>query len=1119
MQYPYKKRLLNRLLIGSAILAAHLLLRHQVYADSGQLVPDVSEAVSTVEASSVAVESLTPVSDKEPNLLQVEEEGLVLTETVKVEEVLETSAEEVLETSHTVVPETDKKNLLSEDVYALKPETIYMSEKANLIDRLVLPDHVKSEELTWTLDGKPLEDWKTQAVVDREYKEGTFIQLDTHQNGPDHQITIQLNELFGVDPSQRIPKNIRRTYRHYIGEHELVGVSSDGLTVLKKTLTFRPYPSYRTHEEMQAEIEETRQNAASNRYVTIEEIGRSAEGRPIKMGIIAKDQATLDSYLDETSPKMLLQPDQFLKELEKGEATYHLPVLINNTHADEQPGIDIITSLFKTFSSEDTIQFNSQNGDGQLQTVDLNVTSLLDKFIFLFNFTENPDGDVKNLRTLPNGLDPNRDAGYQVNPETKATVQQINKWNPISVLDVHGFVKEFLIEPATPPHDPNFEYDLFSRFMLDHARAMGGAGIANSKYDSYVIPKVDWGTGWDDSFSGYTGVYAMYHGMLGHTLEIPEMNEESFKAGYFAVLGSIGYLSEHPEELMKARLAFYSRGINKIEDPAAEIELVGPDGKQVGRRKGNQPHFFPDYYVIPMSLDRENDLGQAFEMIEYFRRNGVIVQELTADTAGFKKGDLVIDMAQAKRGYANHILYTGSNESAWSEMYAEVVVNFPQMRGFKTQAIFEEDLFKDKVGPVSHKLAPRTSKVDHRAPYHVFANTSADAVRAVNQALSAGKKVYLTDDGYIVDTGTFKNLLSTFALQGEGLYKEPQGESLRPLKLYIPSHSHSWAGDFAIMADSALAMQSLGFELVETAAEADAIVLESKRFDPSIFGQKPVVVVGGVAMKQLEKLGILADFDAQEFKGGSSYEGLMRALIDDQDPLTSGYLANGLFYSNSGNWIETLPAGFKKLVSLALENHYVAGWWPGYEQLAGKIVAATGQFQGQPLTIYAGNPTNKVHTVHFFRWVSNALFGSKLASLIELPKEKQVAPLIILDVEGIVPIGEPGKYPTMEFLDTVGKQSTMEMVGQEERENLSSQEQAPMSSIIVYNRKWLQASQVSQRDQETAPLDQSSPSASSAQQQNHALPSTNSEASSWSLLGLATLLISLGLLVPHTKKQ
>ena len=119
--------------------------------------------------------------------------------------------------------------------------------------------------------------------------------------------------------------------------------------------------------------------------------------------------------------------------------------------------------------------------------------------------------------------------------------------------------------------------------MLDNAHHMGRAGVANSGYDKYIIPKLDWGDGWDDSFSGYTAVYSMYHGILGHTIEIPEGNQESYKAGYYAVLGGLDYLSQNPDRLMEMRLNFYLRGINKVEDPKAENELVGPDGQVVGR--------------------------------------------------------------------------------------------------------------------------------------------------------------------------------------------------------------------------------------------------------------------------------------------------------------------------------------------------------------------------------------------------------------------------------------------------------------------------------------------------------------------------------------------------------
>ena len=88
------------------------------------------------------------------------------------------------------------------------------------------------------------------------------------------------------------------------------------------------------------------------------------------------------------------------------------------------------------------------------------------------------------------------------------------------------------------------------------------------------------------------------------------------------------------------RLNFYLRGLNKTEDPKAENELVGPNGEIVGRVKNGRPKFFPDYYVIPMSLDKDNDAQEAFNMIDYFKRNGVLVKELKEDIGNYKKWGL-----------------------------------------------------------------------------------------------------------------------------------------------------------------------------------------------------------------------------------------------------------------------------------------------------------------------------------------------------------------------------------------------------------------------------------------------------------------------------------------------
>ena len=987
MKSSYKKHLYTTTLSLSAAVLLSVIGHGQVSADS--LEAPQTEPSTVLEAAPATEQAVTAETASPATA----EKGDTAAPATSAEAAATSDVASTTDVAPAASPSTNRAATTADQATRLADSTIYLSEKSTIDDK-VQEKAQAAGKINWTLDNKPLSEWKTWDMETGTLSKDPFLTITETANGNDLDLHMEVKDLFGEDLSLRSPNNIRRTYRNYIGNHELVGTNADLGVTINKTLVFRPYQDYHTHEEMLAAIEKSKEEAKPDRLVQLETLGKSAQGRDMKMGIVSKDQASIDHYLSSTNPTALTKPSEMLAALKDKTLDYKLPVLVHNTHADEQPGIDIITGLFNTFATKEKVSFNTTDEAGNAKTVTLDIPTLLNKFIFLFDFTENPDGDALNLRALANGLDPNRDASYQTNPEVRTVIQMINKWNPIALYDLHGFVKEFLIEPATPPHDPNFEYDLMSNLMLENAHHMGRAGVANSKYDSYIIPKLDWGDGWDDSFSGYTGVYAVYHGILGHTIEIPESNQESYKAGRNAVLGGIDFLNQDPDRLLEMRLNFYLRGLNKTEDPKAENELVGPNGEIVGRVKNGRPKFFPDYYVIPMSLDKDNDAQEAFNMIDYFKRNGVLVKELKEDIGNYKKGDLVIDMAQAKRGYANHILYKGSNESAWAAMYAELLVNFPDMRGFKAEPVFKDGLFTGKLGEVTTTRATRTSEIDPKAPYYVIANTSASAVKAVNQAIAQGKSVYLTDDGYIVDRDTFASLLPNYAIYGDALYKVPSGPTLKPMKVYSPNYHYNWAGVDA-PAHTSLVLEKLGFQIVNTPEEADVVILESNRFDASIFGKKPNLVIGGEAMQKLEKLGVLAGFDAEKLKGGSDYEGLMKAIIDDQDPLTSGYKKNTLFYSNSGNWIEKVPSNFKTLMSIASSDYYIAGWWPKNEVLANKVMAISGELLGQPLFVYAGNPTNRQHPVHFFRWVTNAIFGSKLASLMDYVPAKEPDQVVV----------------------------------------------------------------------------------------------------------------------------
>lgn len=986
-------------------------------------------------------------------------------------------------------PEEAEKNI------ALEDDKVYMTEPKEMVEHVTVGD-VDTDHLTWTLNGKPIEEINNYEMETGDFTGSPFLTVNTERRGNDLVVKVNTDLLFGEDLSLREPNNIRRTYRHYIGDYDLIGTNADKSLVLTKRLTIRPYANYHSYEELMTGIKKITEREHNNRYVATESYGKSAQGRPLLYSVVAKDKESIDRYLNEAMPIMMTRPEDIQKLLDNEKFDYKIPLLFHNTHADEQPGVDIVYGLFDAFANREVVTYQTTTADGKPKTVTLNIPELLDRFIFLFSFAENPDGVVDNTRVLANGLDPNRDTGYQTNPETQAVAGLINQWNPLTLIDFHGFVREFLIEPTTPPHDPNFEYDLTSEAMMAHAHEMGRAGIANSKYEGYIIPKIDYGSGWDDAFSGYTAVYGLYHGILGYTVEIPETNQDSYYAGFFAGLASIAFADNNRDDLLTNRLTFYRRGLNKIEDPKAEEELFAADGTIKGRPRKEGQNFFPDYYVIPMTPNGVSASDEAFSMIEYFKRNGVIVKELTQDYGEFKKGDLVIDMAQAKRGYANHVLYPGMNESDWDAMYAELVVNFPVMRGFKSIPVYTEDKWKDVLGDVTHKEAPRSTLEE--TPYHRFSNNSVAAIQAVNYAIKKGYDVYAYDDSFIVNTDVMAELLKEFPLYAKGLNQKPVGETIKGYKIYTPNNYVGWMG-FETPSEANIVLKALGFEIVNTPEEADVIVLDNGRFDESLLGLKPTLIIGGEAADRLEALKALPGFDAEMLPDGWNNEGLMKAHINKDLPISSGYLPNDYFYSTSGTWIESTPENFTPVVSLMEKDYFISGWWPGFEKLAGKVMAIDGLFNGQPLFIYAGNPLNRQHPHAFYRWVTNAIFRGIPASL----------EAIVEPTEPIVnPDDKPQPLPGGEHV--TGNEDVLTPSQVTHTDKLNDEYQTNQSTLETKEETMMKASELG--------FEMASQGLTADELKQAALPATGQEITFQSLFGLALLTVG-GTLIFVRKRQ
>ena len=200
-----------------------------------------------------------------------------------------------------------------------------------------------------------------------------------------------------------------------------------------------------------------REIETSSNRVRVEVAGQSAGGRDLYLAVVSAPEAMgrLGKY-KAISTMMVKDPEkaqQMIAEL----GDYKVPVFVNGSiHGNEYPGTDAALRLIETLAHDDSPE----------------VQAVLDNVILVVNVVQNPDGRVLGTRQNAAGFDLNRDMLSQTQPEARATVEILTEWNPLITLDLHGFVNPMLIEPTTPPHNSNYEYDLYLKWALGEAYAM-----------------------------------------------------------------------------------------------------------------------------------------------------------------------------------------------------------------------------------------------------------------------------------------------------------------------------------------------------------------------------------------------------------------------------------------------------------------------------------------------------------------------------------------------------------------------------------------------------------------------------------------------------------------------
>lgn len=967
--------------------------------------------------------------------------------------------------------------------------TLTRTDEEYLMDRDLYP---------YYYPGDALENWKCWSTGASAKDYFTLGEVRTVLE--DGLVTVTLpfstNYFFGSANTSSVNRNI---LGGFIGPYTLAACDGDR-QVASAPMYVNTYKGYCRNDDIFATLTDIQAAAAAKgRYMQIVDYGDSEGGRDQYYVLFSDEEASVGAFREMNS-RAVTDPAALQAEIQAGTLTdYRVPFMLNNVHSDENPGADAQLWLLRQLATADTISYNTltgfkdtsvdvtglfapaitgiegftglgsqkftgenarggwNNNTGANDAAELydisggityTVDDLLDNLILICAVTENPDGRAQNTRRNANGFDLNRDAANQTQSETQNISKVINEWNPVVFAEFHGYMSEFLVEPCTPPHEPNLEYDLLVENFLLGAEAFGKAALGTmsaarnyeTKFWSYYTPLRDdydpesmvW-SAWDDLCTNYTPSYAMLNcGALGYTIETPYCTEA---AGDLLVCGTYGllqYVMQNKEDIYLNQLEFFRRGIQNI-DAQTEMDewYVDVHNNELDEgtwrvRYEENENYFPEYYVIPVDAGSQRDPADAYTMGQYLIDNGVRIARLTADTevgdTVFKAGSLVVDMHQAKRNYANAVLWRGADASAsgFPDLYSESVSNFPEMRGFTCVPVAAVGALEGKTAELT-EIVGKSQFSGTSGKIVIVENNGNEAVRAVNALLDAGRAVGLITAGehtgdFVMSYSVFSGVQSKYTLVATGVGTMPEAYQIVRPKIYLTgryplfanykvtegyyaewfSEGYGFADYYNVQNNGTSAYDKmafgsqLGFTIVDDPAEADVILgsvalTSSRNPDPAALAAvqagTPYIAMGSSPLSYIKTALLGGDsFDYSSL----GMEALHSVVYPDESIITSTYVSDEDFiaYSYNCTVLTAYPEDAVVLIRAAEEDSLIAGCCLNEdgEMMDGKVEAIAVTQDGMDLTIFANSIVNRAHQQDDYRYVTNTIYSKCLAS-------------------------------------------------------------------------------------------------------------------------------------------
>jgi len=507
--------------------------------------------------------------------------------------------------------------------------------------------------------------------------------------------------------------------------------------------------------------------AQQSRYVRVDTLGRTTEGRPFLLMTITapQNQGRLDEI--KRAQRLLADPRR-LSEAELGDIRTKQPAVIlisNNIHSDE-----IGSSLMGM-----TLAY-------ELAT-DMDLRPLLDSVVVLMIPSMNPDGldtvvswyrrykgtryDDGNLPWLYHkyvGHDNNRDWFMLTQVETRLVTRMLYKeWFPEIVYDVHeqGTNRERLfVPPFIDPVNPNLDPALVAGMNLV------GVTMASALYDAGltgVAHQQSYDLWWHGGFRSTP----TRHNMIGILTEAASTR-----------LGT-------PIDLSPDSLRQPSRGVNyaapwpggtwhigdivryELITSKALIKLAARDRRTIidrfvslGRRAieagaaGN-----PYAYVLP---GEQRDPESWAALANVLLAGGVEVwraaEPFTADGRRYAAGSLVVPMAQPYRAHAKDLLepqkYTPVNDRPPYDVAGWTLPYTMDVRADVVNTAFNANLVKVDT------VVPAPGKIEGTGDVFVLRNRTNGESQAIAALLSAGQSVTIVGDSLIVQGPRARAILS-----------------------------------------------------------------------------------------------------------------------------------------------------------------------------------------------------------------------------------------------------------------------------------------------------------------------------------------------------------------------